>query len=75
MSLYLFLSNLGRDVVLEVVSLVNVPGSPLTVPVNPLVLVIPLTVYVLLNPELEIPVVLFVLVTFLISTTDPTDKL
>ena len=75
MSLYLFLSNLGRDVVLEVVSLVNAPGSPLTVPVNPLVLVIPLTVYVLLNPELEIPVVLFVLVTFLISTTDPTDKL
>ena len=69
--------NVGRLVVLLEVSLVNAPGpAELTrETVNSLVLEIPVTLNLPLNPELAVPTGLFALVIFLISTSDPTLRL
>ena len=53
----------GNDTVLEVTSLVNVPGSVVKPTVKFFALLIPVTANVLLNPELPTPVVLLVLLT------------
>ena len=65
----------GRAVVLEVVSLVNVPGFVLRPTENCFALLIPVTANVPLNPILLAAVVFVELLTFTSSTTEPTERL
>ena len=69
--------NVGRLVVLLEVSLVNAPEPTALTreTVNSLVLEIPVTLNLPLNPELAVPTGLFALVIFLISTSEPTLRL
>jgi len=70
-----FLLKCGNVVVLEVVSLVNVPGSLVRLKVNCLECDVVVTMYVPLNPRFIVPAVLLVLLTFKISTSEPTERL
>ena len=65
---YLFLLKYGNVVVLEEVSLENVPGSVVKPTVKFLALEIPVTVNNLLNEEFAIPVRFTVLLTLRTST-------
>ena len=68
--------NVGRDVVLCEVLLVNDPIPVLSVEtVNDFALLIPVTVYSPLKPEPAVPTVKFVLVTLLIVTLFPMESL
>jgi hypothetical protein len=73
--LYFFLLKYGREVVLAVVSLENIPGSVFNPTLKLFALPIPVTTNVLLNPEFPTPAVLDVVLILTTSTSDPTERL
>ena len=75
MSLKVFLLKYGKAVVLNEVSLVNVPGLVVKPTVKFLVPVIPVTSYSLLYPEFKVAVVLVELLILTNWTLEPTERL